>query len=103
RLSQGIPFGVQNLVFGLTPVHFGPYLLATWAAMLPGIVLYVMLGRLGAAALEGSDEVLAGPARWLVRLLGLAAAAGALLYVAHMARKAIKEQTGLDLSHPEPD
>jgi uncharacterized membrane protein YdjX (TVP38/TMEM64 family) len=101
RLSQGIPFGLQNLVFGLTPVRFGPYLLATGIAMLPGIVLYVTLGHLGAAALESSGEVPAGPLRWLVRLVGVAAAGIALLYVAHTARKAIKEQTGLDLNEPQ--
>ena len=36
-----MPFNVQNYLYGLTGIGFGPYLLASWPAMLPGTVLYV--------------------------------------------------------------
>jgi membrane protein DedA with SNARE-associated domain len=103
RLSHAIPFGLQSFLFGLTPIPFRTYLLATWAAMLPGAFLYVYLGHLGAAALEAPDETWAGPSRWqwAARVLGLLAAAAALLYVTHLARRAIKEKTGLDPGDPD--
>src|SRR5918911_1009190 len=94
RLSHAIPFGLQSLLFGLTPVPFRTYLLATWAAVLPGAFLYAYLGHLGAVALEARQEVAtaAGRWQWAARVLGLLAAAAALLYVTHLARKGLKEQ-----------
>ncbi|MCK6681770.1 MAG: TVP38/TMEM64 family protein [Thermoanaerobaculia bacterium] len=50
RLSPVFPFTYVNYLFGLTPVKPVPYVLASWAAMLPGTLAYVYLGySLGAA------------------------------------------------------
>jgi uncharacterized membrane protein YdjX (TVP38/TMEM64 family) len=90
RLSHALPYGVQNLLFGLSPVRFWPFVVATWFAMLPGTLLYSYLGHVGANAL-GSEE--AGPGGWAVRLGVLAVMAGAVLYVARLARRIIREKT----------
>jgi uncharacterized membrane protein YdjX (TVP38/TMEM64 family) len=49
RLSPLLPYNLLNYFFGLTRVGFWSYLLASWAGMLPGIVLYVYLGFAGRA------------------------------------------------------
>src|SRR5687767_15754179 len=54
RLSPLIPFSLSNYLYGLTPVAFGPYVLASWIAMLPATVLYVYLGAAGRAAAGAS-------------------------------------------------
>jgi uncharacterized membrane protein YdjX (TVP38/TMEM64 family) len=95
RLSHALPYGVQNLLFGLSPVRFWPFVLATWFAMLPGTLLYSYLGHVGANAL-GSEE--AGPGGWAVRLGVLAVMALAVLYVARLVRRIIREKTAVDLS-----
>jgi len=59
RLNPVVPFSLSNYLYGLTAVGFWPYLLASWAAMLPGTVLYVSLGAAGrAAAGVGNADVL---------------------------------------------
>ncbi|HYT95115.1 MAG TPA: TVP38/TMEM64 family protein [Gemmataceae bacterium] len=104
RLSHAMPYGIQNVLLGLTPIRFVPFLLATVASMLPGTVLFSWVGSLGASALEGAE--LGGG--WVVRLAVIVAAVLAMIYVVHVARKAIKEKTGIDLEkddpleHPEP-
>ena len=37
---------------GLTSVKLGPYVLASWLGMLPGILLYIAAGSYGRAALD---------------------------------------------------
>lgn len=44
RLSPALPYCVLNYALGLTGVRFVPYVLATWAGMLPGTVAYVLIG-----------------------------------------------------------
>ena len=36
RLSPLVPYSLSNYLYGLTSVTFGPYVLASWAGMLPG-------------------------------------------------------------------
>jgi uncharacterized membrane protein YdjX (TVP38/TMEM64 family) len=103
RLSHAMPFGLQNLLLGVTPIRFWPYLLATWVSTLPGIFLFVYLGDLGARALEaGEGGPTATPSGWLVRGLGLLAAVTAVLYVGHVGRKAIKDEIDIDLKGTGP-
>lgn len=47
RLSPLVPFNLQNYFFGVTPVSFWEYALATLGGILPGTLLYVYLGWLG--------------------------------------------------------
>jgi uncharacterized membrane protein YdjX (TVP38/TMEM64 family) len=102
RLSHALPFGVQNLLFGASPVRFWPFLAATWVSMLPGSVLYVFLGHVAARALEeGSGAGPAvGPADWAVRAAGLAVAALAALYVTRLGRRILREKAHVDLASP---
>lgn len=56
RLSPLVPFSVSNYLYGLTPVAFGPYALASAVGMLPATVLYVYLGAAGGAAAGGGKR-----------------------------------------------
>ncbi len=91
RLSHFLPFGVQSLLFGLSPVRFWPFVAATWLAMMPGTLLYTYLGFLGAAALGGEDGEPPGPSGWGLRLASLAVIALALVYVIHFARRTLRQ------------
>ena len=44
RLSPVVPFNVLNYALGLTGIGLGPYVAASWVGMLPGTILYVMIG-----------------------------------------------------------
>lgn len=99
RLSHALPYGVQNLLFGASPVRFGPFLAATWIAMLPGTLLYVYLGFLGARGLEegAGAQAPGSPADWAVRLGALAAAAGAVFYAVRLGRRLVRDKAHVDL------
>jgi uncharacterized membrane protein YdjX (TVP38/TMEM64 family) len=75
RLSPAMPFSVGNYLFGLTPVAFGPYVLVSWLAMLPGTFLYVSLGAAGASAASGEAD------GWRMTLLGVGIVATVLVTV----------------------
>ena len=47
RLSPLVPFNLQNYLFGVTEVGFYPYLATTFVGIMPGSLLYVLLGALG--------------------------------------------------------
>lgn len=102
RLSHALPFGMQNLLFGASPVRFWPFLAATWVSMLPGTVLYVFLGHVAARALEegAGTEPSVGPGDWAVRAAGLAVAALAALYVTRLGRRILREKARVDLAGP---
>jgi uncharacterized membrane protein YdjX (TVP38/TMEM64 family) len=92
RLSHALPFGAQNLLFGLSPVRFVPFLAATVVAMLPGTLLYTYLGDLGARALGAGEDAPAGPGGWVLRLGTLAVIALAVLYVGRFARRVLRDE-----------
>lgn len=54
RLSPLVPFNLQNYFFGVTKVGFWPYLVTTFFGILPGTLLFVWIGSLGAAGLGGN-------------------------------------------------
>ena len=91
RLSPAIPFNLQNYLYGVTAIRFGPYVMASWLAMLPGTFLYVYLGSVGAAAAESDQE--SESWRWALRIVGLLATVAVTLYVARVAQRAIREKT----------
>ena len=85
RLSPALPFNVQNYLFGLTPVPFWQYVLASLVAMLPGTFLFVYLGHVTAAATLGQErERTTG--EWVLLFAGALATIVASLYVTRMAR-----------------
>jgi uncharacterized membrane protein YdjX (TVP38/TMEM64 family) len=84
RLSPLFPFTLLNYALSLTKVEFGPYVLASWAGMLPGTVAYVALGGAGKAAAESAAGSGVGPVQLVLYGLG----AGATLWVAALISKA---------------
>lgn len=74
RVSGFVPFGLQNYALGVTPVAYGPYLLASTVGILPSILVYAGIGALGQASLRSG-----GLATPQLVLLGLGVAASLTL------------------------
>jgi uncharacterized membrane protein YdjX (TVP38/TMEM64 family) len=90
RLSPVFPFNLLNYAFGLTRVSLRGYVVASWAGMLPGTVMYVYLGSLvGDLASLGAGQRVRTPAEWAFSGLGLLATVGVTLYVTRLARAAL--------------
>ena len=90
RLSPLLPFGVQSYLASVTGVGFVPYTVATALAITPASAMLVYTGSLGR---EVGD---AGPARWVMLGVGLAATAAMVVYVSRRARAALAEAAGLE-------
>lgn len=93
RLSPAIPFNVQNYLYGLTPIGFWPYVLASWLAMLPGTFLYVYIGHLTGVAVGGTRAYT--PAKWGMLGVGLLATVVVTVYLTRLARQKLREQTAI--------
>jgi uncharacterized membrane protein YdjX (TVP38/TMEM64 family) len=93
RLSPLVPFSVSNYLYGLTPVSFGPYVLASWIAMLPATVLYVWLGAAGGAA-AGAERG-RSPLEWALLAAGLAATAVVTVLISRAARRQLEAMRGV--------
>jgi uncharacterized membrane protein YdjX (TVP38/TMEM64 family) len=94
RLSPLVPFNLQNYLYGITSMRFWPCILASWIAMLPGTLLYVYLGSaVGAAALGGERQ--REPLEWAILGVGLLATAAVSVYLARLARDAIRRTTDI--------
>ena len=102
RLSPVIPFNLSNYVYGLTKIKFWPYVLASFAGMLPGTLLYVYLGHIGKKTLVGSDSTRSAPENLLLAT-GLAATIAVTVYLARLARQALaKAAAGRERDQPKP-
>jgi uncharacterized membrane protein YdjX (TVP38/TMEM64 family) len=86
RLSPVVPFSISNYLYGLTAVDFWPYLLASWAAMLPGTVLYVYIGAAGRAAAAGGRH----PWEWALFATGLLATVVVTVWLSRTARRELE-------------
>jgi uncharacterized membrane protein YdjX (TVP38/TMEM64 family) len=86
RLSPLIPYSLSNYLYGLTPLRLGPYLLASWAGMLPGTVLYVYLGAAGRAAARGRSA-----GEWTLLAGGLVATAVVTIVLTRAARRNLEQ------------
>ena len=64
RLSPALPFSLQNWFLGITPVNFWPAQIATFFGIMPGTLLYVLIGSAGGSAAAGGDDM--GFAKWIV-------------------------------------
>ncbi len=89
RLSPLVPFSISNYLYGLTAVRFGPYLAASWAAMLPATVLYVYLGAAGASLGAGEPK---SPWEWTLLAAGLAATVVATVLLSRFARRELRSR-----------
>lgn len=94
RLSPAIPFNLQNYLYGLTPVAFWPYVLASWIAMLPATFLYVYIGHVTGAAVAGTRQ--RSPWEWGLLAAGLLATLAVTVYVTRLARRKLNEQVADD-------
>ncbi|MES1928266.1 hypothetical protein SADO_03385 [Salinisphaera dokdonensis CL-ES53] len=81
RLSPLIPFNAQNYFFGATNIGFLPFSMATAIAIIPGTVMYVYLGSIGAATGAGN-----GAPYWTLVIGGLVATLAVVCLVSHRAR-----------------
>jgi uncharacterized membrane protein YdjX (TVP38/TMEM64 family) len=97
RLSPAVPFTLQNYFYGLTGLGFGPCILTSWLAMLPGSFLYVYLGHVGRVGLEAAvgEERHRSPAEWALLVVGLLATLTAILYVSRLAWRVLRQRTPL--------
>lgn len=95
RLSPLVPFSIGNYLFGLTRVRFLPYVLASWAAMLPGTFLYVYLGHAGRTGLEAASGASRArtPAEWALLGAGFLATVVVTALLGRRARGALQERT----------
>jgi len=99
RLSPVVPFSVGNYLYGLTPVRFWPYLIASWVAMLPGTFMYVYLGFAGRTAAGGQAS---SPWQYVLLGAGLVATIVVSAYVTRLARRALRD-TPLPADSPQQD
>jgi uncharacterized membrane protein YdjX (TVP38/TMEM64 family) len=91
RLSPLVPFSLSNYLYGLTAIRFGPYVLASALAMLPGTVLYTYLGVAGRAAAAASTGERRSPLEWVALGAGLAATVVATVLVTRIARRELRK------------
>jgi len=98
RIVPLLPFGLSSYFFGLTAIRFRPYVLASWAAMLPGTFMFVYFGHVAAQGLSGAKEeqssISAG--QWVLWVVGGAALVTATLYIARLTRRALSEPPGIE-------
>jgi uncharacterized membrane protein YdjX (TVP38/TMEM64 family) len=95
RLSPLIPFGLGNYFYGVTPVRFRDYVLATWAAMFPGTCLHVLLGAAGRSAFDGHRS----PLELAYMAVGLVATLVAILWTTRAARRELRRRVGTRSPH----
>ncbi len=95
RLSPAFPFNFLNYAFGITKVSLPDYVVASWAGMLPGTVLYVYLGslagelaRAGAAGGEGRSAL-----EWTFLIVGFIATIAVTVYITKTAKASLDKET----------
>lgn len=87
RTSPVVPFSAQNYLFGITRIPLPTYLAASAGGMIPGTLLNVYLGVLGAAAGGGGNDGVS----WGFLIAGLIATIAAMALVTWKAREKLKE------------
>ncbi len=95
RLSPIIPFNLSNYFYGLTAVKFWPYVVASWIGMIPGTFLYVYIGTAGkaaASAAAGGQAMQHSWQYWIFVGVGLAATIVVTIWIARIARNALKTE-----------
>lgn len=90
RLSPVFPYNVLNYAFGLTSIPFRSYILASWIGMLPGTIMYVLLGSAaGSLAVVLSGQAPRSSGRQALLVVGLVAAVAVAVMVGRSARRAL--------------
>lgn len=88
RLSPLVPFNLSNYFYGITQIGFWPYLGASFLGMAPGSILYVYLGKIGAATLGGPQSFTRG--QYLFLAAGFLATLAGTFYITRVARDALQ-------------
>jgi uncharacterized membrane protein YdjX (TVP38/TMEM64 family) len=96
RLSPLVPFNLQNYFFGATKVGFWPYLVTSMFGIMPGTLLYVWIGSLGATAgMSGaaapSSDATTGMIKLVALGVGLLATAAVTVIVSRKASQKLRE------------
>ena len=92
RLSPVFPFNLLNYAFGLTKVRLRDYVIASWAGMIPGTVLYVYIGAIsGDLARAAGSGAARTPAGWAFNVLGLLATIAVAAYATRIGARALRE------------
>jgi uncharacterized membrane protein YdjX (TVP38/TMEM64 family) len=96
RLSPLVPFNLQNYFFGATKVGFWPYLITSFFGIMPGTLLFVWIGSLGASAgLSGGAVQAASGSAGTIKLIalgvGLIATAAVTVIVSRKASQMLRE------------
>ncbi|MEN0042119.1 MAG: TVP38/TMEM64 family protein [Pseudomonadota bacterium] len=92
RLSPALPFSLQNWFLGITPVNFWPAQIATFFGIMPGTLLYVLLGSAGGSAAAGGDD--ASLAKYVVLGVGIIATLVVTVIVTKKAKAKMAEFEG---------
>ncbi len=92
RVSMLLPYNVLNYAFGVTRIRITPYFFATFAGMLPPVVLFVYLGSIA----RNIDQLMAGgqvDGFWRNALVigGLVAIIAAAVIVQRTAARVLRE------------
>ncbi|MFW6286615.1 MAG: TVP38/TMEM64 family protein [Candidatus Sumerlaeota bacterium] len=100
RLVPLFPFNLQNYAYGLTDVRVRDYVLGSWVGMLPATIVYVYFG----STMQSLAEVFAGkqessPLKIALLVAGLVALLLLIAYMTGIARKALREETELELEN----
>ena len=96
RLSPLVPFNLQNYFFGATKIGFWPYLVTSMIGIMPGTLLYVWIGSLGASAgMSGAaphdGDSAAGKIKLVALGVGLIATAAVTVIVSRKAAQKLRE------------
>ena len=84
RLSPVIPFFLLNYAFGITKIRFSHFLTASWMGMIPGTMVYVLMGSMGSAMISGKKSLL----EWVLLGAGIIATIFVTLLISRIIRKA---------------
>ena len=99
RLSPVFPFNLLNYAFGLTNVSFARYALASWIGMLPGTIMFVYFGAgLRSFTDVASGKIETGMTGLIFFWVGMAAAIVVAIFIAGVARKALKKSVSAEES-----
>lgn len=84
RLSPVIPFFLLNYALGITKIRFTQFLTASWIGMIPGTMVYVLMGSMGSAMISGKKSFL----EWVLLGAGIIATIFVTLLISRIIRKA---------------
>jgi uncharacterized membrane protein YdjX (TVP38/TMEM64 family) len=96
RLSPVFPFNLLNYAYGLTRVKLRDYVLASWAGMIPGTILYVYIGSISgdlARAGTGGGGTARTPLGWALDAVGFIATVAVAIYATRIGAQALREKT----------